>query len=229
MSLLTEIIEALSSQSGSLTEALLKTKVLLHKIGHQELVEWVNNELNGYSDQDSVPVYRILPAQVLANLANRAYQIPAHPIPLGHLGEEVRESLETAKMPQSLAVLEKLVEGKTGHLETSIPMEANGVLGQRLANGFMIQRAWSQIGKADVAQIFVQVRSRLLDFVLSLQDQLGENVSDQEIMQRTDSLDASSLFNNAIFGNRSGRAFLDTKSGLLKCMNCSMVTAMMPI
>ena len=203
MSLVTEIIETLSSQSGSLTEALLKTKVLLHKIGHQELVEWVNNELNGYPEQDSVPNYRILPAQVLANAANRAYQITAHPIPVGHLDEEVRESLETAKMSQSLAVLEKLVEGEGGHLEAPIPMEANGVLGQALANGFIIQRAWSQIGKADVTQIFVQVRSRLLDFVLSLQDQLGENMSDHDIRQRTDSFDAARLFNNAIFGNNT--------------------------
>ena len=203
MSLLTEIIEALSSQSSSLTEALLKTKVLLHKIGHQELVEWVNNELNGYSDHDNVPAYRILFAQVLANIANSGYQFNAHPIPLGHLSKEMRESLETAKMPQSLAVLEKLVDGRDGHLETSIPMEANGILGQGLSNGFKIQRAWSQIETADVVQVFVQVRSRLLDFVLNLQDKLGEGVSDQEIKQRTDSLDASRLFNNAIFGNNT--------------------------
>lgn len=47
MKLLNEIIDALSSQDSSLTDALLKTKVLLHKIGHKELVEWVNRELNG--------------------------------------------------------------------------------------------------------------------------------------------------------------------------------------
>ena len=47
MRLLDEIIELLSDRKGSLTDALLKTKVLMHKIGHQELAEWVNNELNG--------------------------------------------------------------------------------------------------------------------------------------------------------------------------------------
>jgi hypothetical protein len=201
--LLTEIIEALSSQTGSLTDALLKTKVLLHKIGHQDLVDWVNNELNGYPDDANLPEYRILPAQVLVNAANMAYQVTSHPIPLGHLTKEQKQSLETARMRESLAVLEKLVEKPGGDLQAAIPMEANGLLGRGLANGYVIQRAWCQIGHASVAHIFVQVRSRLLDFVLGLQDQLGDDLSEQEIKRRADLLDASSLFNNAIFGNNT--------------------------
>jgi hypothetical protein len=31
-----------------------------------ELVPWVNNELNGYPDKDSIPEYRILLVQVLS-------------------------------------------------------------------------------------------------------------------------------------------------------------------
>ncbi len=203
MNLINEIVEALSSQSSSLTDALLKTKVLLHKIGHKELAEWVNRELNGYANDHDLPAYRILPAQVLVNAANTAYQVTRHPIPLGHLSKEQREPLEAAKMQQSLAVLEKLVEKEGGNLQAPIPMEENGLLGDGLANGYIIQRAWCEIQKADVAQIFVQVRSRLLDFVLGLQDQLGDNVSDQEAKEKTDSFDASNLFNNAIFGNNT--------------------------
>jgi hypothetical protein len=203
LNLLNEIIDALSSQSSSLTDALLKTKVLLHKIGHRELVEWVNHELNGYPPGSDVPDYRFLPAQVLANMSNISYQANSHPIPIWHLSQEERSSLETAKMYQSLAVLEKLVENDGGFLQSPIPMELNGILGKNLGSGFVIQRAWSSIGQADVAQIFVQVRSRLLDFVLGLKDQLGDDVPDQEIKQRTDSFDAPSLFNNAIFGNNA--------------------------
>lgn len=200
MKLLNEIIDSLSTQESSLTGALLKTKVLLHQIGHKELVEWVNHELNGYPHEQDLPEYRKLPAQVLANMA---YQVNSHPIPLGHLDDKVRERFETAKMYQSLAVLEKLTANEDGFLESPIPMEYNGIFGKSLANGYMIQRVWSSIGKPDVAQIFVQVRSRLLDFVLELKEQIGEDVPEQEIKQRTDSIDASSLFNNAIFGNNT--------------------------
>ena len=75
MKLLEDIIDALSSKDGSLTNALLKTKILLHKIGHKELTEWVNKELNGYSESDIIPTYRVFRAKVLANAANIAYQI----------------------------------------------------------------------------------------------------------------------------------------------------------
>ncbi len=75
MKLINDVIGVLSDGDGSLTEALIKTKVVLHKIGHKELVDWVNNELNGYSDTDQVPPYRILQAQVLANIANNGVSV----------------------------------------------------------------------------------------------------------------------------------------------------------
>ncbi len=65
MKLIDEIIEILSSSDGNLTDALIKTKIVLHKIGHKELIDWVNSELNGYPNEDQVPPYRILRAQVL--------------------------------------------------------------------------------------------------------------------------------------------------------------------
>lgn len=203
MKLLNEIIEMLSSEGSSLSGALLKTKVLLHKIGHKELVEWVNYELNGYPDKDSLPPYRLLQAQVLVNASNIAYQVTAHPIPLGHLDPELRDSFETARMGQSLAVLEKFLEKPDMHLMSDIPMEANGLLGQGLASGYRIQRAWSQISAENVAQILVQVRSRLLDFVLELSAQLHDELSEEEIRQRGDTIDAANLFNNAIFGDNA--------------------------
>lgn len=203
MKLIDEIIELLSSQSGSLSDALLKTKVLLHKIGHQELVEWVNDELNGYSDDKELPSYRRLLAQVLVNASNGAYSVTRQPIPLFHLTETEKERLQYVKMSQSLAVLENLVSDKGGHLQSPIPMEANHKLSKGLGNGYMVEKAWSEIQQADLYQIFIQVRSRLLDFILNLKDQIGDLSSEQDIKKLTDSIDTSSLFNNAIFGNNA--------------------------
>lgn len=201
MKLIEEIIAALSSQDGSLTDALLKTKVLLHQIGHKELVDWVNNELNGYPGKTELPSYRILPATIIANMSNGAWKADAHPVPLGHLEENNRKKLELARMDQSLAVLEKLVENPKGSLQSPLDMDFNGILGQSLASGFVIQRAWRSISKPSVAQIFIQVRSRLLDFILELKDQIGDSGSEKEAKIRAGKIDTAGLFNNAIFGN----------------------------
>ena len=203
MKLVQEIIDILSTSDGKLSDALVKTKILLHKIGHKELVEWVNNELNGYSDMNNLPSYRLLPSQVLVNASNMAYRVSAHPIPLLHLDEKYRENLQTARMGQSLAVLEKLVDNPEGSLMSPIPMEANGILGEGLDNGYMIERAWCQFSKTEVTQIFIEVRSRLLDFILELNDEFGGEMTDEELKQKSNEIDAARLFNNAIFGDNT--------------------------
>ena len=107
MKLVDEIIEILSSDNGILSNALIKTKVLLHKMGHKELVMWVNKELNGYSQDDELPDYRIIPAQVRVSATNGAYTVNSHPIPMNHLDREFKHSLEEAKIDYSLATIER--------------------------------------------------------------------------------------------------------------------------
>ena len=100
--LLDEIIELLGDESGSLADALLKTKILLHQIGRKELVQWVNNELNGYPDDSDVPSYRIVPSHVVGNVSNLAWRSASQPLPIQHLDKEYRAHLEKAELRQSL-------------------------------------------------------------------------------------------------------------------------------
>lgn len=197
--LLDEIVELLSTEEGSLTEALLKTKVLLHSLRQTELIAWVNGELNGYRDEQEIPDYRKIPALVLANLTSMTFQANSHPLPIGHLSQERREGLEVTSMPQSLSVLEKFAKNPDGSLESPIPLEFNGLLGETLAPGVSIQRAWSQIQISSVVQILTEVRSRLLDFILTLRDQLSDHPSQEE----KQTLDTKSLFANAILGDNA--------------------------
>jgi hypothetical protein len=203
MQLIDEIIDILSSEQGKLTEALFKTKVLLHKIGHKELIEWVNYELNGYPSKESVPEYRIMPAQVLVNASNGAWQLKGHPIPLGHLKTSQRESLEKSEMNQSLAVLEQFTVEKNSKLQSPIPMENNRLLAKGLGNGYHISSAWCEIQSTGVTQILTQVRSRLLDFILELSGKIDNELSEDEVKSLGSKLDVENLFNNTVFGNNT--------------------------
>lgn len=203
MKLADEIVGILSSSDGVLSEALIKTKVLLHQIGHKELVSWVNKELNGYDDDDDLPDYRVVNAQVLVNASNAAYQVTSHPVPLGHLDEDYRKQLERGIMPHSLAVIEQFAENSEGSLQSPIPMEANGLLGEGLANGYQIQRAWCEIPITSVANILMQVRSRLLDFVLELSGEFAGANTAEEVKEKASQFDAANLFNHTIFGDNT--------------------------
>ena len=164
MQLADEIVELLSSTSGSLTDALLKMKVLLFRINQAEIVPWVDNELNGYKDDEDVPEYRTVRSRVLGNLTSIAWRVPNHPLPIMHLEKKERRRLETQTMNQSLAVLEELVNGigEDGSIQNPLPLEYNSRLGETLASGVSIERAWIEIAPTAITQILTEVRSRLL-------------------------------------------------------------------
>ncbi|MGF6527636.1 AbiTii domain-containing protein [Variovorax sp. PvP013] len=70
MHLLNEITDRLSSNSPSLEDALFKAQVLAHRLGEQDMKQWVSNELKGYPDRENLPTYRVVPVTVMANLSN---------------------------------------------------------------------------------------------------------------------------------------------------------------
>ena len=201
MKLLSELIAALSSSQPSLIDALVKTKVLLHQLGRKDLVEWVNNEINGYTDDAPLPEYRVLGAQVKGNITNDAYSYTDHPLPTMHLDKAQRERLEKIEMRDSVAVLESLAKREKQGLQRPLPVEYGSLFNKALTGGYKVQQAWCAIGIGRMAQIVAQVRSKLLDFLLELNEKVGSEMSDEEVKRIAQSPETGSMFNNAIFGD----------------------------
>ena len=203
MKLINEIIDILSAEKPNLTNAFIKTKVLLYRLGQKDLVTWVNNELNGYQNVEELPPYRILSSEVLVNASNMAYQANRHPIPLSHLDAELRSSLENSELMHSLAVLEEFAKSDSQFLERPLQMEWIPILNQGLANNYRIQKAWCEIPISGVVQTLTEVRSRLLDFLLELNNEFGDDMTDEQVKSKASEVDPASMFNNAIFGDNT--------------------------
>lgn len=195
------------TESGSMTEALLKTKTLLHKIGQVQpgMIGWVSKELTGYTVQDSLPEYRTVRGSLTGNITNGHYSHNSVPVPIGHLTAEQRDQIEISPMTESLGVLERMVhEAKPGSsLILQMEPEICTILSQVLGNGYFIQRAWTQIEVSQVRQILIEVRSRLLDFVLGLQGQLGDTVTDSDAKAAAAKIDVPSMFAGAVIGDNA--------------------------
>lgn len=222
MILLDEIVALLSDENGSLNQALLKTKVLLHKLGQQELTGWVNDELNGYGEGKEVPQYRVVRAKVIGNLSNLGWRYSNALLPIRHLPEHVQEFLETEKLRHALSVLERFANKQTGKLVHQIPPEYNASLGESLENGYWVEAAWGQIESSQVMQVVTAVRSRLLDFILELQGKLGDDVSDESIKAEASKIDMPAMFAHSIFG--SNTTFGDHTTFVLGHGNSQQVT-----
>ncbi|CAN7808019.1 hypothetical protein [Paraburkholderia hospita] len=206
MRLLEEIVNLLSDKDGSLTDALLKTKVLMHRIGHKELADWVNDELNGYTSDRPVPDYRVIPIRLHGDVSNIAWRYPATQLPTAHLDKDVRERFRIEKLRQSVQVLEQLSEG-TDSLMRPVQPEFYALLAKGgIDPSFHIDRAWVQFEPTQIVNVLIEVRSRLLDFALNLQGELGD-VTDDKMKEAAKGIDAPGMLASAVFGDNTTFVF----------------------
>ena len=202
MKLINEIIELLSSEAPNLNNALFKTKVLLHKLGENNLVQWVNSELNGYSSIENLPGYRILTISILGNFSNGAWRYSGQPIPISHIDKELRKRLEITHLTQSIAVLESYANDESG-LRIQIPPELYPALSKGFTGGYNVENAWGLHSAGSMLQVITEVRSRLLDFILELSDKIPEELNENEMKEKSKEIGTSELFRNAVFGDNA--------------------------
>ena len=201
MKIIEDIIDLLSNGESNLTVALFKTKVLLHKLGEVDSLEWVNGELKGFPDEDNLPDYRILNVTIRGNASNSAYRYQAQPIPVMHLSEKIRDRLCVTRLTQSIAVLEEYSQQED--LQIVIPPEYFPSLSKGFGNGFQIENAWGEHSAGAMTQVLTEVTSRLLDFVLELSEQFPNELNTTELKVKSKEIGVSDIFNNAVFGDNA--------------------------
>ena len=202
MKLLDDIIGLLSDENGSLTAALLKTKVLMHTLGHADLAEWVNDELSGYPMDKPVPPYRIVSGRVVGNIQSIVMIQASVSLPTMHLPKKLKDWLENHEMREAMSVLERMSESNAG---TSLQMRLSPEIGAQIdkgMNGYWVQQCWVEFPSLQIKNGITQVRSRLLDFALNLRDKIGD-VEDNEAKVVAQKNDVPAMFHGAVFGDNA--------------------------
>lgn len=205
MSLLDDIIKAITETDEKTSSILRKCLVLSYKLKNDTLKAWVSKELNGYDyDDPDLPEYRRVsaPAKGLF-LGSFGRQIDDQPIPPAILKEEHRHFAEHTQLRQPIVAYEEVGSKE----ERIIPWPANLVVvyQEKFFDGDMaLNRAWQVIPGSVMVSIVDTVRTRVLTFVLELKDQTVEE--DVEV----DKLPASTvqtlvqmtvIGGNNVFGN----------------------------
>jgi hypothetical protein len=200
--LLDEIIDLLADENSSLNAALLKTKVLMHTIGHAELAEWVNDELNGYSKDKPVPDYRVVAGRVAGNIQNALMIQKNVNLPTYHLPKEFKTWLEKHELREAMSVLQEMTGGTPG---SSLHMNLSPEIGAQISeamDSYWVQKCWVEISSLQIKNGISQVRSRLLDFALNLRDKIG-SVEGIEVKAVVAATDVPGMFHGAVFGDNA--------------------------
>lgn len=151
-----------------MTDILRKALILLSKLKIPEFKEWVIKELNGYSNDDKIPDYRVVQGELKGY--NPIYGL----VPVLIDDSEMEKILNTRKLTQSIPELEDLVSNsneKSLHINVpdNIPMMFN-----------IDSKVILKISSSQIVKIIENVRTKLLDWTLSIEN--DEPISNELIL-----------------------------------------------
>jgi len=110
MTLLEQIQNEAVDGNSDLATALRKCLVLAARLKNQEFTDWVNHELNGYSE-DAIPEYRILFGHCHGNfLGGGGAALSNVPLLEGDIDSEVRDRLVTVRLRAGVTALQLMLD-----------------------------------------------------------------------------------------------------------------------
>ncbi|MFY0482436.1 hypothetical protein ACI6PS_07495 [Flavobacterium sp. PLA-1-15] len=189
---ITNIINELTDTESSLASSLLKIKVLGVRLNNQELVNWTNNEIEGYTDGSPLPIYRKYSCNVVGNIQNGNWNLTNHFLPLDGFDSDLKEKIETFELYHSLSGMEKLLADKsTDRLYNSLPLQLHQYFSRQLQkNGnhnAHVYEAWRELGKGGLEQAISIIRNKALDLMLMLEQEFGYEIEyDKLISSKTE-------------------------------------------
>jgi len=204
MEILSDIIKNLLDENTSLTSALLKTKYFATKIKNVQLLEWVNNELNGYKHNKDVPDYRRVICHVYGSYLNGNIQMKEQVIPVFELSKKYNFRFDERYFKDNIASLEDVIKNKENS-KLSIPFNSEllGTIEEHLislGNPYLrMISAYQYIPKTVITNIIFQTRNVLLEFMLKIDSDYGD-VTDFKVLI-SKSKEIEKIMSNIIINN----------------------------
>jgi hypothetical protein len=206
MKLINDIVNELVDSEKSISSPLLKTKVLATRIKNTHLLDWVNSELNGYDNAEEIPDYRTFTCSLSGSYINGYYRFSDQAFPTAGLPESIIDSYREMSFAQSISALESLKNKDGGTLQASLSAEMIGMLERsikKMGNPYMqILSAHKTVSDNVLTQIISVVRSKLLDFMLKIEEEFGTVTDIQELKNNNSRI--TSIMHQTIVTNGSG-------------------------
>src|SRR5690554_4053363 len=101
MQKISSIVDQLTISDSPLATPLLETKVLATRIKNDELLKWVNQEIEGYNEDAILPNYRIVPSILKGSYINGRTKFTNTVLPVPHESEDIVDFLTTSRLTQS--------------------------------------------------------------------------------------------------------------------------------
>lgn len=187
-----------------LNTILLKAKLLAYHLKNNRFKQWVKYELDGYSDPDIVPDYRIIHTRLLAYISNGWNGCKNLPISLYGTPDWFRETADKIHFSPGIKTVEEYAASEDS---INFSWAAEQIAVWNLYNppgygGHQCYEVNRPVSSSVFAQILLTVRSRLQDFILELSDLPWKMPKDSSLLSdQIEQLVSLTIYNNAQGGN----------------------------
>lgn len=230
--ILDNVVGELLDIDKSLISPLMKLNYFGLLTKNQQLTNYTNNEINGYSYKESeIPEYRYSRPQLLVDI-HTEYDRQRKEIPISMLEDPFREKFKKTPTLENISVLERMskeiTEPEKGkELIHKLPLEMLPYIqpiAERLyiIGGRMnVQNAMLTKSGNTVVSIINNVRTRLLKFVVEISERFGHEISIKEFIKNRDENNKTihNIMNNYITSNGDGNVINTGDSNEFKIGN----------
>lgn len=195
--LLQEVIDDLVNTEKSLSAPLMKLNYFAKMIKNQELIDYTHQELNGFNKPGKIPDYRKAIGELYVDFQAYIHQHPNKPLPISMIDERYRDAFQYVYIKEGIASVERLAKDANGNKSSvqmvkPLPMEMLYIL-QEPARSLYRSDARIDVVAARVAfnsNVIVEIpnaiRTKLLDFVMSIAEEFGHDIEIETFNKKAD-------------------------------------------
>lgn len=205
------LITKIANNQITLSDALLQSKIIAHKINNTIFKEWLKKETEGYNPNDNMlPPYRKIANRMELSLDLGGKK---QPIPF-NLSPEFEDSVNFHQIIESISIVEEEVKkgsGKSGKIVYSIEMVHNVFNSlpketQARINFYQMRGAIlkleREINILSYKNVIDQTKNKLLDILLEL-DREFPNIKNEYTMNKENNDKTNNIITNYIYGNNA--------------------------
>lgn len=204
MSIIQELQDDILDSKTNLSSILRKAKVLAYDLKNEEFKKWVDNELNGYSNENEIPDYRKSMAYNFGHfIGSFGRQMKNAPIPTRNLPEPFKKFAEDLVFYNGVRALESLIEDNSDKNSILWPADMVAIVSDKIYEDMVCISAWKSISRSKVEQILDTVRNRLLNVVLELREKYPDINESNDALSKVPKEQVASIFNTYILGSNN--------------------------
>ncbi|MAP53786.1 hypothetical protein [Altibacter sp.] len=197
-----QLIKDLTYDQIDLTQGLTRAKIIAFEIENESFKKWISTELNGYTNDDKLPGYRILPCDIFAVIVDPFGQKRMIPYDLTNLDKDLNGKLYKMDARQSIPVIEQGLKSngeQYGYEE--LPM--NLVASLRDNDNDRIIGVRRRIQFSQAKHILNITKQKLIDTLLELDKAFPDLKNDDYRPTKEDKETAKTIINNNIYGDNA--------------------------